>query len=535
MVDSEHGMVMKRKPDAINWKGKKVTVLGLAREGMALTRYLVPQGAQVTVTDLKDSAALQATLDALADLSPVRYVLGGHSPEVLDCDVLFVSPGVPLDAPILVEARRRGVTLSSEARLFCRLCPAPVLGVTGSSGKTTTVTLAARMLQAGGKCVHLGGNIGNPLLNELPRIQPGDCVVMELSSFQLDFFGAELDAGPYTARTTPAGAGRTSSPAGAGRTSSPLFPPGGWSPPVAVVLNVTPNHLDRHPTMEAYIAAKLNIVRHQDAQDWAVLGWDDPVARSFSRHCPGQVAYFSLRERVSPGAYLNGDTLTLVRDGSGDEAVICKHNDLLLRGMHNVANVLAACVLVDRLDVPVEAMAEVACTFVGVEHRLEWVGEWQGVGYYNDSIATSPERVVAALASFVEPIVLLAGGRDKHLPWDAWVASVQRKVLHVITFGEAAPLIERALAQLDARCGQAPAVHHAQSLEHAVQLARQLAQPGQVVLFSPGGTSFDAFRDYAERGETFKRLVHGLSDWAGASQSAMHDLAAGEMGQAYKG
>jgi UDP-N-acetylmuramoylalanine--D-glutamate ligase len=493
------------KPEHINWKGKRVTVLGLAREGTALVRYLVPRGAEVTATDLKDSAALQTRLGELAGLAPVHYVLGGHPPEVLDCDVLFVSPGVPLDAPILVQARRLGVTLSSEARLFCRLCPAPILGVTGSSGKTTTVTLAARMLEASGKRVHLGGNIGNPLLNELAEVHPGDWVVMELSSFQLDFFGDELDASAYgdlASATKPE----------AVRTTSPLFPRGGWSPHVAAVLNVTPNHLDRHPTMEEYVAAKLNILHYQGAQDYAVLGWDDPLTRDFARQCRGQVAFFSLSERVSQGAYLKADTLALVTSGSEGDVPICSRNDLLLRGMHNVANVLAACALVAPLQVPVAAMAEVARTFGGVEHRLELVREWRGVSYYNDSIATSPERAVAALNSFAEPIVLLTGGRDKHLPWDTWVATVQRKVVHIITFGEAAPLIERALGQLDSRQGQAPPTHRADNLAHAVELAQHFAQPGQVVLFSPGGTSFDAFQDYAERGETFKRLVHALGD-----------------------
>ena len=501
---------MGRKPESINWKGKKVTVLGLAREGMALTRYLVRQGAQVTVTDLKDSAALQETLDELADLyacGALRYLLGGHPVEVLDCDVLFVSPGVPLDAPILVEARRRGLAMSSEARLFSRLCPALLLGVTGSSGKTTTVTLIARMLEAAGKRVHLGGNIGDPLLNRLEEIRGSDWVVMELSSFQLDFFGAALDGGAYRAREVAVGAERD---------SSPLFPSGGWSPPVAAVLNVTPNHLDRHPTMDAYIAAKLNIVRYQGAQDYAVLGWDDPVARGFADHCSGQVAFFSLRERVEAGAYLRGDTLTLVRPEG--ETAVCSRGDLLLRGLHNVANVLAACAMLAPLDVPASAMAAVASTFGGVQHRLELVGERQGVRYYNDSIATSPERAIAALNSFVEPVVLLAGGRDKHLPWDTWAAAVQRKVVHVITFGEAAALIERELGQLQARCGQAPPIHHAEDLAHAVRLAGTLAQRGQVVLFSPGGTSFDAFKDYAERGETFRRLVQGLN----GLQSAGH-------------
>ncbi len=508
---------MANKAVPINWKGKKVTVLGLAREGTALARYLVPLGAQVTVTDLKDRAALQEALAELADVSPVRYVLGGHPAEVLDCDVLFVSPGVPLDAPVLVQARRRGLTLSSEARLFCHLCPAPVLGVTGSSGKTTTVSLVARMLEAGGKRVHLGGNIGKPLLNELGEVQPGDRVVMELSSFQLDFMGTHLDAGSY---------GERAGEAGRAEAGSPLFPPGGWSPHVAAVLNVTPNHLDRHPTMAAYIAAKLNILRYQGAADRAVLNRDDPITRDFGRYCAGQVAYFSLSEPVAQGAYLKGDTLTLVRDG---ETGVCNRDELLLRGVHNVANVLAACALVAALDVPVEAMAEVARTFAGVEHRLEWVREYRGVSYYNDSIATSPERAIAALNSFAEPVVLLAGGRDKHLPWDAWVAAVRHKVVHVITFGEAAPLIERALGQPDPRREGTPQMHHADSLDHAVQLARQLARPGQVVLFSPGGTSFDAFRDFAERGEVFKQLVHGLDDRPGmrsaARRSGMRSLA----------
>jgi len=493
-----------------DWKGKKATIVGLAREGTALTRHLVRQGAQVIVTDLKDSTALQATLDELADLSrsqtnaaapAVRYVLGGHPLEVLDCDVLFVSPGIPLDAPILVEARRRGLTMSSEARLFSRLCPATILGVTGSSGKTTTVTLAARMLEEGGKRVHLGGNIGQPLLNELGVIQPTDCVVMELSSFQLDFFGPVLDAGAYD-------------PADAGHSGSPLFPPGGWSPPVAAVLNVTPNHLDRHPTLGAYAAAKRNIVRYQGAQDYAVLGWDDPVARGFAEHCPGQVAFFSLRERVAQGAYLNGDVLVLVQ--GGHETEICRKIDLKLRGMHNVANVLAACAAVAALGVPAVAVARVARTFTGVEHRLELVRELDGVRYFNDSIATTPERAMAALNSFSEPVVLLAGGRDKHLPWDNWAECVKRQVVHVITFGEAAPLIARVLSALDSHRGQVPPIHPAQNLDRAVRLARQLARPGQVVLLSPGGTSFDAFRDYVERGDVFKRLVHSLSDSSSA-------------------
>jgi UDP-N-acetylmuramoylalanine--D-glutamate ligase len=488
----------------LNWSGKRVTIVGLAREGTAAARYCAERGAVVTVTDLKDSAALQSVLAELAGV-PVSYVLGSHPPSVLECDVLFISPGVPLDAPIMILARQRGLTLCSEARLFARLCPAPIVGITGSSGKTTTSTLAARMLEEAGQRVFLGGNIGFPLLNRIAEIRPTDIVVMELSSFQLDFFAPELDAA-YVASC-------------ADLRKSPLFPSGGWSPHLAVVLNVTPNHLDRHPSMDAYIDAKRNIVRYQQPGDVAVLGWDDPTARGFRQSCAGRVSFFSLHERVPDGAYLRDeDTLVLVRRsprgaketqrGGGTEADICQRSELILRGMHNVANVLAACALSSALDVPVESMAHVARTFAGVEHRLELVRELDRVRYYNDSIATSPERAMAALASFDEPIVLLAGGRDKHLPWQAWSRYVQRKAVYVITFGEAAGLIERALGEL---CGAAPPVQRAESLAHAVELAHELAQAGQVVLFSPGGTSFDAFRDYVERGQVFKKLVAGLT------------------------
>ena len=474
--------------DKLNLHGKRVTVLGLGREGMALTRFLVKHGAAVTVSDVKSAGDLQEALDALAGL-PVSYCLGGHPLEILDCDVLFVSPGVPLDVPVIVEARRRRLLFSSESRLFCRLCPAPVIGITGSSGKTTTATLVAKMLEAGGKRVHLGGNIGDPLLDRLTQIQRDDLVVMELSSFQLDFFGPLLDAEPH------------------GDLVSPLFPAGAWSPPIAAVLNVTPNHLDRHPTMEAYITAKSKIIRYQQAQDCAVLGWDNHIARAFAQYCQGQVAFFSLHERVPHGAYRRGESLVLQRDDG--EAIVCSTKEIALRGEHNVANVLAACAIVDRLGVSLQDMSEVARTFTGVEHRLEPVREWQGVWYYNDSIATSPERAIAALNSFTEPIVLLAGGRDKHLPWDDWADVVSRKVAQVIVFGEAAGLIEEVLHKLGERM---PPIHHADDLAHAVGLAQAVARPGQVVLLAPGGTSFDAFRDYAERGEVFKRLVYALPD-----------------------
>jgi len=481
-------------------QGKRVTVLGLGREGAAVSRFGVQQGALVTATDLKDAEQLKPVLEELAGL-PIRYALGRHPEQVLDCDVVFVSPGVPLDVPILIEARRRGLLLSSEARLFCHLCPGAIVGITGSSGKTTTCTLLAKMLEAGGRRVHLGGNIGNPLIGGVQDIQVDDVVVMELSSFQLDFFGAVLDAEPRSDLVAP------------------LFPSGGWSPPVACVLNITPNHLDRHPTMEAYIKAKRNIVAYQGEGDHTVLSLDNDSARDLANDCAGEASFFSLVQPVPSGAFLRGNTLVLRSEARTTD--ICPIGDVRLRGMHNVSNALAASALADVLGIPAEVMADVIRTFSGVEHRLEPVCEVNGAWYYNDSIATSPERAMAALQSFEEPVVLLAGGRDKHLPWHDWAELVSRKVARVITFGEAAVLIESVVEKLGSN---APPLHHADSVTEAVHLAHDLVVPGQVVLFSPGGTSFDSFRDYEQRGQEFKRLVRAL---AGRSQRARADAQKG--------
>lgn len=470
-------------------------VVGLAREGTALTRFLVEQGAHVTVTDARPAEALAKRMAALADL-PVTYALGGHPPALLDkANILFVSPGVPLEIPLLVEARQRGLPLSSETRLFTRLCPAAIVGITGSSGKTTTTALAGRMLQAAGRRTWIGGNIGQPLIGCLGQIQPDDVVVMELSSFQLEFFG-----------NWPSGRLEVGNP---GNWERALFDPAGWSPPVAAVLNITPNHLDRHLTMEAYIAAKTHILSHQQPGDVAVLGLDNPVTREMGKK--RQVLWFSLKQEVPEGAFLRGDQLVLRLRGR--ESVVCRRGELKLLGEHNVANVLAACALAGAAGAPVKALRQVATTFQGVAHRLELVRERNGVRWYNDSIATTPERTVAALRAFEGPIVLLAGGRDKHLPWGEMAALTWRKVRHLILFGEAAELIERTMHDTLHPASSAPEqtqIHHGGSLESAVELAAELAQPGDVVLLSPGGTSFDAYQDFVARGEHFRKLVERM-------------------------
>ena len=467
-----------------SWRGMRVTVFGLAREGTALARFLAEREADVMVTDCKTEEALAGQIETLSDL-PIRYALGGHPDWTLDADIIFVSPGIPRGIPPLAEAQRRGVRLSSETELFFSLSPAPIIGVTGSSGKTTVTTLVGRILDAAGERAWVGGNIGEPLLGIVDQIRPRDRVVLELSSFQLEHLNV--------------------------------------SPHIALILNITPNHLDRHGTMETYTRAKQQIIGHQVAGDVALFGYDDPIARRLSdayaeSHPMNTIAHFSGEVQVSRGAYLDGGDVIVVRDG--DRQTVCSAEAISLRGRHNVLNMLAACALTAEIDVPVEAMRQVATTFAGVEHRLELVRTLRGVQYVNDSIATAPERSIAALQSYDEPIVLLAGGRDKYLPWDAWADLVLQKVRHVVLFGEAAGLIERAIGAAFERArgresNQALVpdhVHRAGTLEVAVEQAVSLASPGDVVLLSPGGTSYDVYVDFVERGREFRERVKALEE-----------------------
>ena len=492
----------------LDLSGRRLLVVGLAREGTALAGYLSRQGADVVATDLKPPKAFGDVLRPLAEAG-VKFVLGEHPSYLLDdCEVVFVSPGVPFDAPLLNEARAQGLPLSTESRLFCQLCPAPIAAISGSSGKTTTTTLVGNMLAPRS---WVGGNIGQPLIEQLDRIQPHDVVVMELSSFQLEYF--HPSANDHV------------------RDCDPMWLPllAGWSPHVAALLNITPNHLDRHPSMQAYIHAKRAIVAYRRPGDIAVLGMDNDVTHAMGQALAGRVRWFSSQPAgrhllpIEDGAYLSGEgrqANVVVRSPLQDhDRPVCRVGDIRLRGEHNVSNVLAACAIADALGASDQAMREVARTFTGVEHRLEPVGEVKGVRYYNDSIATSPERLVAALKSFDEPVVLLAGGRDKHLPWDQAARLILQRVRHLILFGEAVELIARAIELESRKLGTErgglgvegkPMLHRCVTLEDAVGVAAQVARPGEVVLLSPGCTSFDSFADFAERGQRFRELVNHL-------------------------
>jgi UDP-N-acetylmuramoylalanine--D-glutamate ligase len=454
-------------------------ILGLARQGVALARYLAEAGAEVTVSDLQGEQALAEQMEQLADL-PIRYALGGHPMGLLDdADLLCLSGGVPLDIPIVEEAREKGIPLSNDAQIFLDRCPAPVIGITGSAGKTTTTALVGEMCRAAGLRTWVGGNIGNPLISDLGEIEQEHAVVMELSSFQLELM------------TT--------------------------SPQIAAVLNVTPNHLDRHKTMEAYISAKEQVIAHQSAGDAAVLGYDDANARALALETPAHLYFFSGGAEVEAGAFKTNGELTLRMDGHDRE--ICKVSEVKLLGRHNLLNVLAASVLASLGGASLDAIREVATSFTGVEHRLELVAELDGVRWFDDSIATAPERAIAAMRSFEAPVVLLAGGRDKDLPWGDFAQEVLASVRWLITFGEAGPMIAETVeeARVEAEGGDGEPVARrlegttrVATLEEAVEEAAARAEAGEVVLLSPGGTSFDAFQDFAARGECFQELVAAL-------------------------
>lgn len=440
--------------------GQRAMIVGLAREGLDLARFLTAHGASVLVTDRKPEQELAEAIAQL-DGRPVSYRLGGHSTDDLDrVDVVYASPGVPPEHELLQAARERGLRLSSLVELFFSLCPAPILGVTGSAGKSTTTSLIGEIFLAAGRSVHVGGNIGRPLLGELEHMTPASWVVLELSSFQLE----------------------------------PLR----VSPHIGLVTNLSPNHLDRHPSMEAYATAKAQILDHQTDSDWAVLNADDAWTPRFQPR--GRVVHFSLEGSVE-GAYLAGEHLMLLGEPVLDVA------EVRLRGRHNLANVLAACAAAHAAGIDREAMRSAIRAFRGVPHRLQTVAERGGVLFVDDSIATAPERSIAALQAYDEPLVLVAGGRDKHLPMDDWAALIARKVRHVVLLGEMSHLVAEAIATADPSYS---AISYTASMDEAVAEAARAARVGDVVLLSPGGTSFDLYKDFEERGRDFARAASEL-------------------------
>ncbi|HTX78346.1 MAG TPA: UDP-N-acetylmuramoyl-L-alanine--D-glutamate ligase [Longilinea sp.] len=456
------------------WEGRRVLILGAARQGLALARYLARHGATVTVNDQRPAEQMSDASQAMQTIG-ASCSWGGHPLGLLDlADLVCLSGGVPLTNPIVVEAVRRGIPLSNDSQIFMEAVPASVIAITGSAGKTTTTTLLGRMAEAavtGRQKAWVGGNIGLPLVDHLEEIKVDDLVVLEISSFQLE----QMTISPH----------------------------------IGAILNITPNHLDRHGTLEAYTAAKTKLIQFQKADDIAILNRDDAGSWGLKPVVRGALVTFGAA-KPQPGmvgTYLQDEMICLT-DGQHLTEVMPK-SAVRLRGEHNLMNVLAACAIASAAGWPVEAMQKAVVGFTGVAHRLEFVREWHGASWYNDSIATAPERTAAAIHSFSEPLVLLLGGRDKKLPWEDLAALIHERVDHVIVFGEAAEKILAALGPQQA--GQRPyTLTHCDKLHEAVQAAAEVAQAGDVVLLAPGGTSFDEFKDFEERGERFREWVNQL-------------------------
>ncbi|WMJ83120.1 UDP-N-acetylmuramoyl-L-alanine--D-glutamate ligase [Oscillospiraceae bacterium LTW-04] len=451
-------------------KDRKIDVIGFGVSNSELLFRLVHSGAQVTLHDSRTEDQFRPEQIERLKKAHVELSLGQNYLEDLNGEIIFRTPGLPFTTAQLTRARERGKIVTSELEVFIRLCPCPIYGVTGSDGKTTTSSILAEMLRRSGKVVHLGGNIGKPLLPILDMVSENDLCVIELSSFQL-----------LSMRC---------------------------SPDVAVVTNISPNHLDVHKDMAEYVGAKRNIVRHQSAFSRAVLSADSAGAEAFMDEVRGPLAFFSRQRPVQNGAWMDGKG-DLYHSVGGRAAFLMNRSEIKLPGLHNVENVLAAISAAWGAVTP-KQICDAARTFGGVEHRIEFVRLKDGVRWYNDSIATSPTRTVAGLMSFEEKLILIAGGYDKKIPFEPLTRPVLSRVKLLILTGPTADKIEQAVTDADGFKASGLKIIRAKDLADAVAQANAHAKFGDVVTLSPACASFDAFSNFEERGNFYKKLVNAL-------------------------
>ena len=451
--------------------GKRVLVVGLGKSGIAAAQFLERQGARVTASDAKAESELRGEIPALLEQG-IAVETGGHGERTFrDQDLIVISPGVPYDVPQLTQARNQGVPVIGEIELAARFLQGRIIAITGSNGKTTTTTLVGEILEHAGYDAAVGGNIGTPVISMAPESTPETWNVLEVSSFQLE-----------TIQT--------------------------FHPHIAAVLNITADHLDRHHSMEAYIAAKARIFENQTAADFAVLNADDPVSGSLARNIKSPIFRFSRKQQLESGAFLRREEI--IFRGPAREMVIMPATEIPLKGAHNLENVLAAVVMASLAGCPAERIRQAVREFKAVEHRLEFVAAINGVDYFNDSKATNVDAAVKAVESFPGNIHLVLGGKDKGSDYTVLRPLLRGRVKRVYTVGAAAAKIEGQLA------GAVP-IEPAQTVENAVRRAAELALPGDVVLLAPACASFDQFENYEHRGRVFKQAVTALARRSGAA------------------
>ena len=449
--------------------GKRVLVVGLGKSGVASALFMKAHGARVTVSDTKSGDELRNEIPVLLDHG-ITVETGGHGDRTFrGQDLIVVSPGVPVDAPPLVQARALGESVIGEIELAAQFLPGPIVAITGSNGKTTTTTLTGEIMTAAGFPALVGGNIGTPAISLAERAKPETVIVLEVSSFQLE-----------TIQT--------------------------FRPRVAVVLNVTPDHLDRHRTFEIYAGAKARIFENQQASDFAVLNADDPTCVAMGSRARAQVFWFSRSKEVQQGAWTHDGNI-LFRDASGQREIL-QVSEIPLKGAHNLENVLAAVCAGTLMGCAPEKIRQAVRDFKAVEHRLEFVATIRGVDYYNDSKATNVDATIKALESFPANIHLILGGKDKGSDYTLLNHLLQQRVKRVYTIGAAAAKIE---SQIVSSKDGGPELVHAETLENAIRKANAAAQSGDVILLAPACASFDQFKSYEHRGRVFKEIVQTLS------------------------
>ena len=449
--------------------GKRVLVVGLGKSGVASALFLKAHGARVTVSDTKSGDDLRNEIPVLLDHG-ITVETGGHGERTFQGqDLIVVSPGVPIDAPPLAQARSLGESVIGEIELAAQFLLGPIIAITGSNGKTTTTTLTGEIMAAGGFPTLVGGNIGTPAISLAERATRDSVIVLEVSSFQLE-----------TIQT--------------------------FRPKVSVILNVTPDHLDRHRTFDAYVNAKARIFENQRGDDFTVLNADDPTCVSMAARTKAQVFWFSRQKEVERGAWVR-EGAVLFRDSRGQREIL-QVSDIPLKGAHNLENVLAAVCAGALMGCAPEKIRQAVANFKAVEHRLEFVATIRGVDYYNDSKATNVDATIKALESFPANIHLILGGKDKGSDYSVLNDLLRQRVKRVYTIGAAAAKIE---SQIVSTKNGGPELIHAETLENAIRKASTIAQPGDIVLLAPACASFDQFKNYEQRGGLFKEIVRSLT------------------------
>ncbi|MBZ5719286.1 MAG: UDP-N-acetylmuramoyl-L-alanine--D-glutamate ligase [Acidobacteriia bacterium] len=444
---------------------KRVLVVGLGKSGVASALFLKARGARVTVSDAKTQDELGAEIPILLDHG-IAVETGGHGERTFrEQDLIVVSPGVPVDAPPLVQARALGETVIGEIELAAQFLPGRIVAITGSNGKTTTTTLAGEIIAAGGYPTVVGGNIGTPAISLVEAARQDGFAVLEVSSFQLETIAT-------------------------------------FHTKIAVVLNITPDHLDRHRTFEAYVNAKARIFENQNAADFAVLNADDAATADLAGRTKAQVFWFSRKQEVQQGAYVR-DGKILFRDAAGQREIM-PVSEIPLKGAHNVENVLAGVAVGILMQCAPERIRQTVREFKAVEHRLEYVTTIRGVEYYNDSKATNVDATIKALESFPANIHIILGGKDKGSDYTVLKDLLRQRVKRVYTIGAAA-------AKIESHIKGAAEIVHAETLDSAIKRAAAAAQPGDTVLLAPACASFDQFNSYEHRGRVFKEVVRGLA------------------------